>query len=114
MKQAEDLQPFLAGPSEPARPFVGSWTTWDTAGTSRRHHDPLWGPLCCINPLLPGAAHEREVWEEWDARFLVGKVRLESTDPPNPGPHAKPEGCLNGHQEGEWPQDAFPSLGFSE
>lgn len=52
----------------------------------------------------------REVWEEWDARFPGRQVRLESTDPPQPGPHAKPEGCLNGHQEGGVAPRRFPSL----
>ena len=81
---------------------MGSVTTWDTAGTSRRHRHPLWGLPCCNNPLLPEAAHEREVWEECDSRFLVSKVRLESTDP---------QGCLNGHQKESGPEMLSPVSG---
>lgn len=46
----------------------------------------------------------------WSVRSGLGVP----PDPPNPGPYAKPEGCLNGHREGEWPQRRFPQSRFSE
>ena len=51
-----DLQPFLAGPSEAARLFVRSLTTWDTDGTGRRHRHLLHAQPCCNKH--PEAARE--------------------------------------------------------
>ena len=103
----------------PSRPLRASETICGERDNLRHHWyqqeepPPSVGATLMQYPLPPEAAHEREVWEECDSRFLVSKVRLESTNPHPRSPCQTPR-LFKWLPEGEWPRDAFPGLRFSE